>query len=545
MNKHILLTILLLFASKTLFSQCLSGQYTHGQQGDFENFDSLQNALNNFGVCGPTRILLLPGRHVGGLVLSQGMGIDLTKNLEIAPFDGQKGAVIWQKGRFEVNLIKTGGSARLFDFAASWFINVFDHNNYDLGAEGVIPIYQSLASWQNLTGLDLHTTNLPIKFETENDLSGLSVDLHLAADSPNKPLTIPLFDAVTTDIDGQNRSLTEPAIGADEPGNLPLAGAVWPGDCDAEKQVSTQDWLQLGVAVGQNLVGPTRNDLSISWSPKYAPDWPDSIQQVNGKHADCNGDGTVSVLDTVEIVQNFGEAHFLTEPSVDRSGINLTIELPAGPYFPGQQIAAPVLLGESPEDFYGLAFGVSFSENAITPGSFWVDFQSSWLGQNGVNLMGFYKKYAHWGRFPVAMVKTDGVAANGFGQVAVLHFKVGTPADSLKLTLIDCSGILSDGTEKSIAPAQIQSVSITLSQKQAMEDIGLHLWPNPSDGRLFLDIPGNTELLEIDIFDTLGRLIFSQKTSSERVNINIQNFPQGISVSRFWAKQERLRGPFC
>ena len=82
MNNRILLAVLLLFATKTLFSQCLSGQYTLGQQGDFENFDSLQNALDNFGVCGPTRILLLPGRHLGGLVLSQGMGINLTNTLE-------------------------------------------------------------------------------------------------------------------------------------------------------------------------------------------------------------------------------------------------------------------------------------------------------------------------------------------------------------------------------------------------------------------------------------------------------------------------------
>lgn len=58
---------------------------------------------------------------------------------------------------------------------------------------------------------------------------------------------------ISTDIDGQNRSLVSPAIGADEPGNLPLAGPVWPGDCDADLHVSTLDWLHLGVAIGQNL----------------------------------------------------------------------------------------------------------------------------------------------------------------------------------------------------------------------------------------------------------------------------------------------------
>jgi len=53
MQKLTLLAFLLFFAPKALSAQCLSGTYTLGSKGDFENFDSLQQALNDFGVCGP------------------------------------------------------------------------------------------------------------------------------------------------------------------------------------------------------------------------------------------------------------------------------------------------------------------------------------------------------------------------------------------------------------------------------------------------------------------------------------------------------------
>jgi hypothetical protein len=446
----------------------------------------------------------------------------------------------WENGRFEGNLIKTGGSAQMFDFSTSWFVNVFNHNNYDLGPEGIIPGFESLASWQNLTGLDLQTTKLPVKFEAENDPTGLSNDLHLATDSPNKPLTINLQSGISTDIDGQTRSIVSPAIGADEPGFLPLAGPVWPGDCDADQLVSTLDWLQLGVAIGQNLQGPARTDQSISWSPKYATDWPDSIQSVNGKHLDCDGNGVVTVLDTLAIVQNFGEEHFLVGPAADRSGTVLKIELPAGPYYPGQKLVAPILLGTSEEDFYGLALGFAFSEGAVAPGSFWVDFQNSWLGQNGVNLMVFYKKNPVSGQFPVAVVRKDGQNATGYGQVGVLHFTIGSLADSLKIGVVHAEGILSDGQKKSIAPEPVTPVEITLSLKENPRYGDLRLWPNPGTGQYQLEFPDNSGKLDMMVFDAMGRFVFAQQTSNARATLDLRHLPAGryrlaVTGEKKWA----------
>lgn len=434
----------------------------------------------------------------------------------------------WENGRFEGNLIKTGGSARMFDFSTSWFTSVFNHNNYDLGPLGIMPGFETLTAWRNLTSLEQNTTDLPVKLEAQNDPTGLTPDLHLAADSPNKPLCINLQAGITYDIDGQTRPQLASAIGADEPQNLPIAGLVWPGDCDADKQVTSLDWLHLGVAIGQGLQGAARTDQSISWLPKYASDWQDSIQQVNGKHADCNGDGIATAADTLAIIQNFGEEHFFTATADDRSGTVLEILLPAGPYAPGQKIAAPVLLGAVEESFYGLSLGLAVSSGSVAPGSFWVDYPGSWLGQIGVNMMDFYRKNPVSGTYPVAAVRKDGQNAIGFGPIGVIHFTVGTQTDSLRIRISEALGVLADGTPKTINPKDISPVDISLAQKDLFEIPGLQLWPNPAGGLVQLHIPGNVEFVSVRLFDMLGRRVWTQSTDQDQLSMDLSGLPAGL-----------------
>ncbi len=448
--------------------------------------------------------------------------------------------------RFENNLVKTGGNAWAFG-GAPFPTCPSDHNNFDLAAGGFLNGFPSKADWLGLTGFDQNSTLLPVKFEAENDASGQSTDLHLATGSPNLPLTTHVLLAVSTDFDDEIRGVAETIVGADEPNAPPAAGAVWPGDCDRDNQVSTLDWLHLGLAIGQNLIGPARADQSISWSPKFAADWPDSVQNVNAKHADCDGDGQVLATDTLAISQNFGDEHSILGLPVDRSGTALKLEIPAGPFFAGQKLAVPVMLGAAAEDFYGLAFDLVFSKNSIAAGSFWVDFQNSWLGQNGANSMGFYKKNEFFGSFPVALVKTDGQNANGFGQIGTLHFEVGAGADSLKIDIAGTRGIQSDGAEKPVAPEQSPAVKILVSQKSIAENTDFRALPNPTAGPLFLEILEKSQFAnstEITIFDALGKLVFSQKMTGERTELRLENLPNGFYQIRVLGEKGVHSHPF-
>jgi hypothetical protein len=228
------------------------------------------------------------------------------------------------------------------------------------------------------------------------------------------------------------------------------------------------------------------------------------------------------------IVQNFGEEHFFTAAADDRSGAVMSLQMPAGPYYPGQKIAAPMLLGETEESFYGFHLGVAFSGGSVAQGSFWVDYPGSWLGQAGVNMMGFYRKNPASGVYPVAVVRTNGQNASGFGQVGIIHFTVGAQADSLKLRITNAEGILADGTPKSITPSPVVPVEISLSQKQPEAIPGMQIWPNPATDLVYLRIPGNTDLLRVRVYDALGREVWRQTFRQDRLSMDLSVLPEGV-----------------
>ncbi|MBL7797367.1 MAG: T9SS type A sorting domain-containing protein, partial [Saprospiraceae bacterium] len=426
--------------------------------------------------------------------------------------------------RFENNLVKTRGEAFVFywaDFAG----NHSDFNHFDAGPKGLYNGFPSLGEWTGLSQFDSVSTIGLVKFVAENDASGRSDDLHLSSDTPNVPLSGNILPAISTDFDGQPRQISATAIGADEPTSLPLAGAVWPGDCDHDKVVTTLDWLHLGVAIGQNLSGPMRPDPSIVWSPKYAADWPDSVQGVNAKHADSNGDGLVSAADTLAIVQNFSQEHFLLSPlEPARSAVQLSLQMPAGPVVAGQELSIPVLLSGPVEDWYGLAFDLAFSQGALQNGSFWVDFSGSWLGPSA---MGFYRSFENTGRYPAAIVRTDGANTAGSGTVAMVHFRVGTQADSLKINLVGARGILNDGAAKPLAVAESPAVDIVLSTAEPDLSAHIRVWPNPAGERFFLTLPPEMGVAEARLIDGLGRCVMSQKVQGPVAEVTPGDLPSG------------------
>ncbi|MEQ1745590.1 MAG: right-handed parallel beta-helix repeat-containing protein [Saprospiraceae bacterium] len=425
--------------------------------------------------------------------------------------------------RFENNLVKTRGEAFVFnwvDFAG----NYSNFNHFDAGPKGLYNGFSSLNEWKSLSQFDSMSTLGLVKFEAEGDATGRSGDLHLSSETPNIPLSSNMLAAIPTDFDGQLRQALATTIGADEPSALPLAGAVWPGDCDRDQRVTTLDWLHLGVAMGQNPSGQPRPDPSITWSPKYAADWPDSVLAANAKHADTNGDGLVSTADTLAIVQNFSQEHFLLPPLEHaRAAAVLSLQMPAGPVAVGQELSVPVLLSGPVEDWYGLAFDLGFSAGAVQNGSFWVDFAGTWLAP----AMGFYRPFGISGHYPVAIVRTDGANTTGAGQVAVLHFQVGAQSDSLKINLSGVRGILSDGGPKPLSVAASPAIGIVLGAGEAEAGLQIRAWPNPAKERLFVSLPVEMGAAETRLLDGLGRCVLSRFVEGPVAELVLGGIPAG------------------
>ena len=82
---------------------------------------------------------------------------------------------------------------------------------------------------------------------------------------------------------------------------------VLPGDCNNDSMVDGKDVLYLAEAYGYN--GAVRPNATIDWTPQAAPDWNNSVNGINSKHQDANGDGTVDTLDVEVLAANFGNTY--------------------------------------------------------------------------------------------------------------------------------------------------------------------------------------------------------------------------------------------
>ena len=84
--------------------------------------------------------------------------------------------------------------------------------------------------------------------------------------------------------------------------------SVWAGDANADFICDNYDILNIGIANAQT--GPVRVGATTNWQAEWCANWPNNfISNINQKHADCNGDGTVNAADLAAVTANYGLVH--------------------------------------------------------------------------------------------------------------------------------------------------------------------------------------------------------------------------------------------
>jgi hypothetical protein len=125
------------------------------------------------------------------------------------------------------SLLVHAGGGPVLDLSSAGAITASDFNGFSTGGPTLATVdgvgYADLAAYRTATGLDANSTAPTVAF-----VDGPGGDLHLAGASEGDPALrgTPLAD-VTTDIDGDDRSATDPYMGADE-GVTPLPPATPP-----------------------------------------------------------------------------------------------------------------------------------------------------------------------------------------------------------------------------------------------------------------------------------------------------------------------------
>ncbi|CAN5569799.1 hypothetical protein BH11BAC1_BH11BAC1_29990 [soil metagenome] len=318
------------------------------------------------------------------------------------------------------------------------------------------------------------------------------------------------------------------------------AGGAWPGDANYDLTVNNLDILAIGLANGET--GPVRAGANFGWVEQPVADWTNTFTSgVNMKHADCDGNGIVDAGDTAAVSINYGLHHpaaRMIQPVLNPNSTSLlTIQVTPDTVGPSTPVHINIDLGI--DSIYGIAFSVFYNPSLINSSSLIPNFSNSWLGTNGVNMIGFAKADPVAGRIDFALTRTDHTdAIAGAGQL--VSFDLITSSNipigsSLTMEANDVNGIfLAQNYEVINGSIDSTFVDSTVSVHQPLQTIS-NLTASQFNHELILSYYCFSQTnLKLLLTDITGRELLSQnlacKTGVNKNEIHLGRLAKGIYI---------------
>ncbi len=321
--------------------------------------------------------------------------------------------------------------------------------------------------------------------------------------------------------------------------------SVWPGDANDDYTVNMYDPLAIAVAYGQT--GSTRTSASTSWVAQYCSPWANyfAVTNINMKHADCNGDGTVNSTDLAAVTANYGMSHPKLHGSAhkttgvpdlyfDLSGITLT---------PGANVSVPIKFGTTSlpmNNIYGLAASVEIISPVNLAAAPTITYSTSWIGTTA-NTLNFTKNINN-NHIDWAYARIDQTNVSGNSTIATLNFTVpatATAGQQMKFhfdmpRVIDKNGNIItayNALDDSMDITVLGIVNVT-SPVQYAEVV-----PNPSHShtelQMYVEKASN---MQVKIIDILGKTVWQQtmsaNTGNQSISLPSANLAPGIYMIR-------------
>lgn len=322
---------------------------------------------------------------------------------------------------------------------------------------------------------------------------------------------------------------------------------VWPGDANSDNIVTAADALWVGLGYGQN--GPVRPAATLNWVGQPASDWlfNFSANNVNLKHADCDGNGVINFDDTLAINLNYGFTHNKIEAELAGGEPELWIE--AIPDTAGLDQAIDVYvhlakLDNIVDSIHGLSFTIAWDEWLTQIADVSLDYDNSIFGTPGTDMLTFQKAFLQDGRIDLATTRLNGVNIDGFGEV--VHMRI--------VTIDNLSGMehLPFWLENVTAITSSEDpVALTLGADTVVIDPNfttiidpdpqhaLTMFPNPTKGEV--TIANAEDITSIEVLDGLGRVVLrTTNNGSSVVRMNLYSLASGLYRVRAFGKNTLL-----
>jgi PKD repeat protein len=313
---------------------------------------------------------------------------------------------------------------------------------------------------------------------------------------------------------------------------------VWPGDANSDNIVTNSDALYLGLAFNQ--AGPVRPAATINWIGQPCPAWTFNfaVNNVNLKHADCDGNGIINFNDTLAINFNYLNTHNKFENA--NAGGNPPIWVEATPDTVGleQYIDIVVHVGTAAQpvdSLHGVAFSLTFNQSYLTENGFTIDFDNCVLGTAGTDVLAFQKNLFNDGMIDLAVSRTSLQNFQGYGPVAHARIVTTDNLSGIHELPIGISGVVAlSNAETPVELTAIGDVVIIDPSKvgvQESEMSSLLIYPNPASD--VLNLNGLEGEGTISVHNALGQvLITTSFAGTDRKQIGLAELNTGVYFIR-------------
>ncbi len=336
---------------------------------------------------------------------------------------------------------------------------------------------------------------------------------------------------------------------------------VWPGDTDKDGRANLADILNIGLYYGST--GPERDSVCGGWFGHTATDWEEyTIDGMDLKHADCNGDGEISLMD-IPLTSNVNgpytrleNGYSIAESDAPHVKLQFNVDtVRITNSFEPKTISAGLMLGSSSiplEDVYGVVLYLSFPGQYIDSSTqVEVDYdQNSFFGSNGEVIHRSVDLFQQ-GQLDFAITRIDGENKTGYGRIATVSFIIiadiidGREEDegqpfTVFVNIVKVVDKFGNELEVSL-PAEPATVffvnNITTSVNDPALAAKVKTFPNPVTDVLQIDL-GDLNSQTIEVFDMLGkRHIYRESVISGTTELSLNSLGKGVYVLKIQTDQ--------
>lgn len=327
-----------------------------------------------------------------------------------------------------------------------------------------------------------------------------------------------------------------------------LQECVLPGDADGNGLANNFDVLPIGRSFSS--VGPIRPNAHNNFIGQAAPDWGSlNSAGVDQVHSDANGDGLVEWQDFDVIDFNYFQPQFTGASGNLPNGVPFYVDFPPGPFNPGDTIKAPIILGSAANpasNIIGIAFSIVYDNTLIDSASVRIEYDGSWLGDAGVDMVGLDKDFYQAGQVDIGISRLDQQARSSYGKVGDIIVAIDDIAGKgemldMEIALANVSLLDAQGTFLPVDTDR-SNVQIALNLEQELAAIkSLTLFPNPAQGSVQFRLDENllSGPAELRIFDQLGRQVMSKNLLLSNDNsLDISRLSKGVYTINIYAKNK-------